>query len=154
MPSPRPTGTAATTAPTDLLGGWRFERRILERDSGRPRFGRVAGTLTFSLDGDAVDWRERGILTWNGQQLAVFRDLRIVPRGGDGWMVVFDHGGDFHPWRPGAPVVHPCRADTYRGLVALDRGGDRLRVLWDVSGPDKDHRLFTRASRTADESLR
>ena len=133
--------------PTDLLGCWQFERRIVDRDASGMRFGRVTGTLHFSLDADAVDWRERGTLTWNGRELAVFRNLRIV-RCGDGWMVRFDDGRDFHPWRPGAPVVHPCREDTYRGLITVDRAGDRLRVVWDVGGPDKDRRLFTRATRT------
>ena len=137
--------------PTDLVGDWDFVRRIVDRDASRRQFGHVAGTLTFALDdddGDAVTWRERGTLMWNGQQLAVYRDLRIVRRAG-GWMVCFDDGREFHPWQPGTPVVHPCRADTYRGVVAIGPGDERLRVLWDVTGPDKDRRLFTRARRTS-----
>jgi hypothetical protein len=133
--------------PTDLLGTWQLERRIVTRDGERRQFGRVRGTLTLTPDGDAVGWHERGTLSWNGRQLAVTRLLRVVRRD-DGWMVCFDHGGDFHPWRPGAPVVHPCRADTYCGLVDVDDACSQLRVLWDVTGPAKDHRFFTRCTRT------
>ncbi len=133
--------------PTELLGTWRLERRIVDRDQPQPQFGRVHGVLTLARAGSAVTWRERGTLTWNGQQLAVFRNLQILPRA-DGWMVCFDHGGEFHPWQPGAPVVHPCRADTYRGLVDVDSARTQLRVLWDVTGPGKDRRLFTRCTRT------
>jgi hypothetical protein len=111
----------------------------------------VTGALTLELDagGDEVRWSETGTLTWNGQRLAVYRHLRIVRDGGSGgWMVCFEDGGPFHPWRPGAAVVHPCRADTYRGVVDVDPARTELRVLWDVTGPAKDRRLFTRCVRT------
>jgi hypothetical protein len=133
--------------PTDLLGTWRLARRIVTRDGGRRQFGQVHGTLTLTPGPGTVEWHERGTLSWNGQHLAVTRSLRVVRRD-DGWMVCFDHGGEFHPWRPGAPVVHPCRADTYCGLVDVDDARGQLRVLWDVTGPDKDRRLFTRCTRT------
>jgi hypothetical protein len=132
--------------PTALLGSWDLARRLVDRPvgGGRPRFGHVAGTLTLTLDGEDVDWFEQGTLTWGGHDLAVTRRLRIVPDG-SGWTVCFDDGRPFHPWRPGAPLVHPCRADVYRGVVSA--GPDELRVLWDVTGPDKDVRLFTRCRR-------
>jgi hypothetical protein len=134
--------------PTELLGTWRLARRIVDRDGPHRTFGRVHGTLELSRGDDgAVRWHERGELAWNGQHLTVFRTLHVVPMDG-GWTVCFDDGREFHPWRPGTPVVHPCRADTYRGLVAVDAGGDLLRVLWDVTGPAKDRRLFTRCTRT------
>jgi Family of unknown function (DUF6314) len=137
--------------PTDLLGRWRLERRIVDRptDGSRPRFGRVRGTLTLarSPGGADVTWSETGTLAWAGQELAVTRRL-VIRRGGDGWTVCFDDGLPFHPWRPGAPVVHPCGADTYCGLVAVDDDHAELRVLWDVLGPAKDRRLFTRCTRT------
>ena len=136
--------------PTELLGPWDLVRRIADRSvAGQPpRFGRVAGTLTLALspDGTEVDWFEQGTLTWGGHDLAVTRRLRIVPDG-SGWTVRFDDGRPFHPWRPGAPLVHPCRADVYRGVVSVDAAGAELRVLWDVSGPEKDVRLFTRCRR-------
>jgi len=133
--------------PTDLLGTWRFARRIVERRGDRPRFGRVDGTLVLdATDPDTVRWHERGTLVWDGRRLEVFRDLAVV-RGADGWTVRFDDGREFHAWRPGATVVHPCRADTYRGLVAVDDACTELRVLWDVTGPAKDTRLLTRCTR-------
>ena len=134
--------------PTDLLGTWRLDRRIIDRDGPQRRFGRVQGTLTLTVrDDGVVDWREQGELAWNGQLLAVSRTLHVV-RTGTGWTVHFDDGREFHPWRPGAPVVHPCRADTYCGLVSVDPDRARLRVVWDVTGPAKDRRLFTRCTRT------
>jgi hypothetical protein len=61
--------------------------------------------------------------------------------------VLFEDGRRFHPWRPGEQVVHPCAADLYDGWVVLDRGGARLRTLWDVHGPTKHQRLITRFTR-------
>ena len=112
------------------------------------RFGRVSGTVEFVTDGGAVRWCERGTFSWDGNAFDVTRELRIEPCG-DGWMVRFDDGRDFHPWSPGSVVTHPCRADTYRGLVRVDVSRTVLRVLWDVTGPAKDQRLFTRCHRTS-----
>jgi len=134
--------------PTDLLGVWDLARRIVDRptDGGTDRFGRVVGTLTLAADGRDVAWCEEGTLRWRGHELAVGRRL-IVRRATDGWVVCFDDGRRFHDWSPGAPVVHECPPDTYRGVV--DVAGDRaaLRVLWAVTGPGKDRRLFTRCTR-------
>lgn len=109
------------------------------------RFGRVTGGVEFVRDGDSVRWLEHGRFDWDGRSFDVTRALRIESSG-DGWMVRFEDGRDFHPWRPGTVVTHPCRADTYSGLVRLD--GSRLSVLWDVTGPAKDQRLFTRCRRS------
>jgi hypothetical protein len=136
-----------TVEPTDLLGPWRFERRIIGHDGANRRFGRVTGTLDLVADGGAVGWHERGTLRWDGRDLEVYRDLHVERRA-EGWMVCFADGREFHPWRLAAPVTHPCRADTYCGLLAVDRERTRLRVVWDVTGPAKRHRLFTRATRT------
>jgi len=132
--------------PTDLLGTWQLARRILDRDGASRRFGHVTGTLTLRTadDHDDVEWSEAGTLTWAGQQLQVHRRL-LVRRDIAGWTVCFEDGRPFHPWRPGRPVVHDCLADTYRGVVAA--GDGELRVLWDVTGPHKDRRLFTRCRR-------
>jgi Family of unknown function (DUF6314) len=140
---------SAAVEPTDLLGRWRLDRRIVERPTGAPRrFGRVAGTLTLTPSADRGDvaWSEAGTLWWAGRQLPVTRQL-LVRRAPDGWTVCFEDGREFHPWRPGRVVVHPCRADTYCGLVAVDDARTELRVLWDVDGPGKDLRLFTRCTR-------
>ena len=104
------------------------------------------GTLELRLDDDHVRWVEHGTLSWDGQRLEVTRELRIVPRV-EGWLVCFADGREFHPWAPGRLVTHPCRADTYRGVIDAEPPAGRLRVLWDVTGPAKDQRLFTRCRR-------
>ena len=117
----------------------------MERDRAGRRFGHVVGTLTLAVAGDDVTWTEAGMLAWAGHDLSVQRRL-VMRRQAHGWTVCFEDGRAFHPWTPGRPVVHDCGADTYRGLVAAD--GDELRVLWDVTGPSKDCRLFTRCKRS------
>ena len=97
-------------------------------------------------DGDGLRWVERGSLVWGGVGRAVSRAYLLRERA-DGWWVEFVDGREFHPWRPGAVVTHPCRADVYTGLVTVD--GDRVRTLWDVRGPGKDQRLVTRFYRSA-----
>jgi hypothetical protein len=131
----------AVVEPTELLGTWHLERRIVDRRDHR--FGRVTGSLTLDATGD-------GEVTWAGRDLPVFRNLRIV-RGPAGWTVCFDDGDEFHPWRPGTALVHPCRADSYHGIVDVDVERGVLRVLWDVTGPAKDTRLFTRCTRNRDQ---
>ena len=59
-------------------------------------------------------------------------------------MVTFADGRDFHPWRPGEVVEHPCNADLYRGLVHLPTTGSRgWSVMWECTGPDKDYSMTT-----------
>jgi hypothetical protein len=127
---------------------WDLARRIVDRpvDGGAVRFGHVVGTLTLAADGADVTWCEEGVLSWSGHDLPVSRRL-IVRRTPDGWVVCFDDGRPFHPWSPGAPIVHACAPDTYRGLVAVSADRRTMRVVWDVTGPGKDRRLFTRCSR-------
>jgi len=48
---------------------------------------------------------------------------------------------------------HPCLADTYRGTIHLD-APDCFRMLWHVSGPNKDgviHNTYTRQSSRSGE---
>jgi hypothetical protein len=134
--------------PTELLGVWALDRRIVDRpvEGGAVQFGRVVGTLTLAADGRDVAWHEEGVLSWSGHDLPVSRRL-IVRDTADGWVVCFEDGRLFHPWSPGAPVVHECAPDTYRGLVGVTDDHLTMRVVWDVSGPNKDRRLFTRCRR-------
>jgi hypothetical protein len=134
-----------TADPRDLVGEWHLARRVVDRRAGLS--GTVAGTLTLTADGTRVRWVERGTLRWNGADLPVTRELLITPEA-QGWLVRFADGRPFHPWRPGEVVDHPCNADLYRGLV--DVGPDRLRVLWDVVGPAKEQRIFTRCRRSTE----
>ncbi|SHN46987.1 DUF6314 family protein [Cryptosporangium aurantiacum] len=130
--------------PFGLVGAWTLARRVVDRTADS--YGSVTGELVVTADGDGVRLAESGVLHWQGGRYPVTRVSLLRPLNGEWWMF-FDDGRPFHPWRPGSPVVHPCGADTYRGLVALDRDGTRLRTLWDVHGPAKDQRLITRFTR-------
>jgi hypothetical protein len=143
------TSVLAQPRPTDLLGVWQLDRRLVDRRAGL--FGRVTGWLELTLVGGVVHWLELGELTWDGATHEVTRELHIIRTGaeaGDQWEVRFTDGREFHPWRPGELVEHPCRADLYRGLIRVDAARRHLRVLWDVTGPFKDQRIVTRCVRS------
>jgi len=125
--------------PTQLLGRWRLDRRVADRCAGL--CGQMTGQLELVPCADGVRWAERGVFSYAGRRFDSTRDY-LIRRRGDGWVVCFADGREFHPWRPGAVVEHPCRADLYRGLIDARPG--LLRVLWDVRGPGKDQRLVTR----------
>lgn len=126
----------------ELAGRWALARRVADRRAGR--YGTVAGELVIAPDGDGLCWAERGTLRWGGAAYPVSRTY-LLREGPDGWEVRFADGRPFHPWRPGERVTHPCRADLYTGLVAVEP--DRVRTLWDVRGPAKEQRLVTRLTR-------
>lgn len=133
--------------PRDLLGDWSFERVVDDHLAGE--LLHVTGTTTLSAaDGGAVRWAEEGVLRRGSLELPVSRVLHLAP-GSEGWRVTFEDGRDFHPWEPGEEVVHLCGADTYRGLVELEPGGqaEAWRVTWRVSGPSKDYTMVTRLGR-------
>jgi hypothetical protein len=134
-----------TVRPTDLLGVWQLQRRLVDRRAGG--FGRVNGWLELTLVGSVVHWLELGELEWGGRTFEVTRELHILPSA-DGWEVRFTDGRPFHVWRPEQVVEHPCRADLYRGLIRVSPDNRRMRVLWDVSGPAKDQRIVTRCVRS------
>lgn len=137
-----------SVAPTELIGTWTLARRVHDRISRR--HGRVSGAVEFSAAESGVRWIERGVLIWDGRELDVSRELQVVAAG-PGWMVRFSDGRDFHPWRPGQAVTHPCRADVYCGQIDVNPSRSRIRIIWDVSGPAKDQRLYSRLDRvTAD----
>jgi uncharacterized protein DUF6314 len=128
--------------PARLVGRWALVRRIADRRTGQ--HGTVTGELRIDPDGGGLRWTETGVLRWDGVDRPVSRTY-LLRHGPAGWEVRFADGRPFHPWRPGEPVTHPCRADVYTGLVTVD--GDRMRTLWDVRGPAKDQRLVTRLRR-------
>lgn len=135
--------STSQTPPTDLLGEWAFTRRIDDR-AGRRR-GTVSGSSTLELEPDGrVRWSEEGKLVWPGEApLPVRRTLRVEPRD-EGWFVTFEDGSEFHPWRPGQVVEHPCRADLYRGLIHEPAAGSRgWSVVWECVGPGKDYTMTT-----------
>jgi hypothetical protein len=139
------TALLARPRPTDLLGVWQLERRLIDRHNGG--HGTVSGWLELTLVGSVVHWLELGTLHWAGHDHEVTRELHIVPDG-SAWQVRFDDGRAFHPWRPGEAVDHPCRDDLYRGLIRVNDARTRMRVLWDVSGPTKNQRIVTRCVRS------
>jgi hypothetical protein len=129
--------------PLDLLGRWTLERTIEDRREDETLH--VTGTTTLTAESpDRVCWSEEGTLVRaGGARVPVTRTLYVVRRD-DGWWVTFEDGRDFHPWRPGATVDHPCAPDHYRGRV--DVPADPAlgwTVTWEVSGPHKDYTMRT-----------
>lgn len=130
--------------PLTLLGAWAFDRTIDDRhgtDSCR-----VRGTTVLARDDDGrVRWSETGTLFRDDMELPVTRTLFVEPRP-EGWFVTFEDGRDFHPWTPGAQVVHPCAADTYVGDIELI-DADHWTIVWHVTGPAKDYTMSSTLTR-------
>ena len=126
--------------PHALVGEWRMSRTIEDRLAGAT--SRVEGRLQLSVvDPDRIHWHEDGRWQQASGDVEVERTLWIVREAEDNWWVRFEDGREFHPWAPGASVVHDCSPDTYRGVVAGDER--RWTVRWDVSGPRKDYTMTT-----------
>lgn len=128
--------------PRDLAGTWALRRRVCDRATGL--HGAVRGSLEVTAHPDHLTWVESGQFTWwpasrpgepvpSRRSAPVTRALRLARLDGDWWMQFHD-GRPFHPWQPGQVVEHPCAADLYRGVVAIDPGRRRMRTLWDVTG--------------------
>ena len=107
----------------------------------------MCGQLTLRSERGQIAWVEQGTLLWNGSRLPVSRSYRLL-RAGEGWWLYFPDGRPFHPWIPGQWVHHPCREDSYRGLITIT-GPDQWRTLWEVDGPDKAQRIITQLSRSS-----
>jgi hypothetical protein len=135
--------SATAVAPGAFVGRWALQRRLHDRRSGR--FGRASGVLTVSADDLGTRWDEQGRLTLGDYSAEFTRTLFGRQIDGEWWMT-FEDGRPFHPWRPGLQVEHPCRDDLYRGGVWIS-DLNNLRVWWDVSGPRKSQRIFTRLTR-------
>jgi hypothetical protein len=126
--------------PRTLLGGWRLSRTIEDRHAGQTH--RVHGRLQLDVvTDDRIHWHEAGLWHQPNGDVEVERTLWLVLEADDRWWVRFEDGREFHPWSPGAPVVHDCSPDTYRGVVAGD--AHRWTVRWDVNGPRKDYTMTT-----------
>ena len=136
--------TVPAIDPTALLGDWQLTRRLADLRTGLS--GTVRGQLTMRGEGNGqIAWAEQGTLLWNGSHLRVSRSYRLR-RAEEGWWLYFPDGRPFHAWTPGQWVHHPCRGDSYRGLITI-AGPDRWRTRWEVDGPDKAQRIITWLSR-------
>lgn len=135
----------AATGPLDLVGTWRLSRIVDDRVAGE-RLTVTGRTVLSAEDADRVRWREEGTLLRRGSSVEVSRTLFVVRRAAEAWWVVFEDGRDFHPWAPGEPVVHPCGADSYRGLVDTAGLPERWAVTWEVRGPGKDYTMVSELS--------
>jgi hypothetical protein len=131
--------------PHALVGTWRLSRVIDDRLAGAQSL--IDGVLSLTVvTPDRIRWEEQGQWHQPTGDVAVHRGLWLV-RGErtDAWWVRFEDERGFHPWLPGEAVVHPCAADTYRGVV---RGTpERWTVEWDVTGPAKDYSMSTELTR-------
>lgn len=136
--------SSALSDPRTLLGSWQLTRVIDDRLTGEQ--SRVDGTLRLSeVSPGRVRWDEQGHWHQAGGDITVSRSLWLVRSEETAdWWVRFEDGRDFHPWRPGEPVVHPCAPDTYRGVVSGTP--HRWTVEWDVTGPAKDYSMSTELS--------
>ncbi len=141
------TGSISLSDPATLIGSWRLDRLIDDRLSGST--SHIEGRLSLApVSPDRIRWEEQGRWHQAGGDVDVRRGLWLVrDRGTDAWWVRFDDDREFHPWAPDEHVVHPCGADTYRGIVSGTP--DRWTVQWDVTGPRKDYVMTTRLSREA-----
>ncbi len=134
-------GSASLSEPETLGGSWRLSRVIEDRLTQTR--SRVDGHLTLTVVSPGrIGWQERARWHRPDGEVDVRRALWLV-RLDDAptWWVRFEDGRDFHLWAPGERVVHPCGADTYRGVVSGTP--NRWTVEWDVTGPAKDYRMTT-----------
>lgn len=129
------------------MGAWTIDRDLVDLRTGLT--GHFEGTLAVRADAAGYEWSESGTLSWGEYTGRAERSLLLRVREGE-WWVCFTDGRPFHPWRVGGEVVHPCRADVYRGLI--ERGGadpDRFTITWQVTGSDKRQRIVSRMTRQA-----
>jgi hypothetical protein len=120
-----------------LLGEWAVERRVVDLRAGRE--GEFTGTARFEPAEGGLRWDERGRLRLGDYDGPAGRRL-LVTRTGGGWMVAFADGRRFHPLDLAGTVEHRCGDDVYTGEYRR-HGVDELRVLWDVTGPQKRQRI-------------
>ncbi len=131
--------------PADFAGEWSIERELADLRDGAS--GRFRGTLTVTPGEGGYRWCERGTLVWGAHRGPAERHLLLRRREGEWWMCFAD-GRPFHPWRAGGELVHPCAADTYRGVLGFDPGEpDRFELTWEITGPAKRARIVSRMRR-------
>ncbi|HWL44249.1 MAG TPA: DUF6314 family protein [Ilumatobacter sp.] len=144
--SSEPSGdVCGTLPPTALVGDWTLARTIHERRIGT----RVSAVGTLSIHASAPEllvWDERGELQLGTTLLPISRRY-LIARADSRWNVLFEDGREFHPWAPGAEVVHACGADLYRGRYQVDAPESGWTTRWECLGPSKDYVVETALQR-------
>ena len=124
-----------------LKGIWKLERRL--EDGLRGESGALVGEARFTGQGQALAYREEGVLSLGGHSGSAHQSYRYEFPACDRAAVHFTDGRFFHDldltmglWA----CRHRCGDDDYAGQFrALD--ADSLRVVWQVKGPRKDYVL-------------
>ncbi|MDJ0823705.1 MAG: DUF6314 family protein, partial [Paracoccaceae bacterium] len=123
-----------TLALGDFEGVWRIDRQIDDRLLGR--VGHFAGTATFTPDGDGLDYRETGTLTFPGLAPLSAEQRYLWRQDEQGVAVCFSDGRSFHriplnnrTHRAG----HDCAPDRYRVRYDFAHWPD-WTATWQVSG--------------------
>jgi hypothetical protein len=132
-------------APRELAGEWTIERELADLRASVQ--GRYTGTLRVIADRDGYAWHERGTLVW-GDYTGVAERHLVLRRPEGAWWMCFADGSPFHPWQVGVELIHPCRADVYRGRIE-PCGADEFTITWDVTGPAKRQLIVSRMRRQA-----
>ena len=147
LENPEEAGPGIADLRAYLQGSWALIREVEDRQTGD--YGRFAGEAVFTPAGPELVSREEGVFRFRLYDNVVTRAYRYrfpVPSAAE---VSFDHGGLFHRLDLSAGrwvAQHLCGADLYRGAFRVD-GADLWHVIWDVTGPGKDHRIATRFTR-------
>lgn len=133
--------------PAAFAGRWQLAREL--SDLRAARSGHFTGRLLVAREDAGYTWDESGTLVWGAHTGPAGRRLQLRLRE-DAWWMCFADGRPFHPWQVGPELVHPCGADTYRGVISQDPGRpDRFEMVWDVTGPGKQQRIVSRLTRIA-----
>lgn len=138
-----------------LQGSWRVERTVLDRSRGLS--GTFSGSIEFQPAGGGLRYREAGTFSWSGSRAPATRDYFLQQTDDPArldWYFANSDGSPsyfFHAMnlRSGSwQADHPCAADFYRvDYSALNR--EQLVVIWDVTGPTKNHLLSSDWQRIA-----
>lgn len=130
----------ALLLPPDLVGRWAFERIVDDRRAGSRLT--ATGSAVFSRTGEAaIAWSEQGVLRLPGGEVPVEAHRVLRLDDARSWTVDFADGRGFHPWAVGAPLVHDCAPDVYRGR--LDPAPSGWTMRWEAAGPAKDYVIET-----------
>ncbi|WP_373353266.1 DUF6314 family protein [Pseudoroseicyclus sp. CXY001] len=126
-------------------GRWALERAIDDRRAGEA--GRFTGEAVLTGEGEALRYREEGLLTLGGRAPLKAARVYLWELSGGRLRMFFEDGRAFHEVTGEAPAaLHPCGEDLYRVRYNFAQWPE-WRAVWEVSGPRKDYRMDTRYRR-------